>query len=116
MPNNDTTWLFMAAVYFLHHENPPTWARVESVTLGADGRRQTNYATLSALAKLSGLSQTQAHEIHQDKGLDVRLSFAVALSTRAVTVRFRTVPTKLEGEDPRSGPGPPISLLLPPTS
>ncbi|GFW56264.1 netrin unc-6 [Trichonephila clavipes] len=35
----------MAAVDFLHHENPPTWARVEPVTLGTGGQRQTNHAT-----------------------------------------------------------------------
>ncbi|PRD27454.1 UNVERIFIED_CONTAM: hypothetical protein NCL1_35317 [Trichonephila clavipes] len=36
----------MAFVDFLHHENPPTWAGVEPVTLGAEGQRLTNYATL----------------------------------------------------------------------
>ncbi|GFY36375.1 hypothetical protein TNCV_3450781 [Trichonephila clavipes] len=35
----------MTAVDFLHHEHPPTWAGVESVTLGTEGQRQTNYAT-----------------------------------------------------------------------
>ncbi|GFX88418.1 hypothetical protein TNCV_2278861 [Trichonephila clavipes] len=35
----------MAAVDFLHHEGPPTWAGVEPATLGAEGQRQTNYAT-----------------------------------------------------------------------
>ncbi|GFU68525.1 hypothetical protein TNCV_1989751 [Trichonephila clavipes] len=29
----------MAAVDFLHHENPPTWAGVEPATLGAEGQR-----------------------------------------------------------------------------
>ncbi|GFV29265.1 hypothetical protein TNCV_4602971 [Trichonephila clavipes] len=38
----------MAAVAFLHHENPPTWAGVEPATLGAEGQQQTNYATQSA--------------------------------------------------------------------
>ncbi|GFT31980.1 hypothetical protein TNCV_3468361 [Trichonephila clavipes] len=52
MPNNHTTWPFMTAVDFLHHENSPTWAGVEPATLGADGQRQTNYATQSALAEL----------------------------------------------------------------
>ncbi|GFW96518.1 hypothetical protein TNCV_2845751 [Trichonephila clavipes] len=42
----------MAAVDFLHHENPPTWAGIEPATLGADGQQQTNYATQSALAEL----------------------------------------------------------------
>ncbi|GFW30683.1 HTH_Tnp_Tc3_2 domain-containing protein [Trichonephila clavipes] len=51
MPNNHTTWPFLAAVDFLHHENPPTWAKVESATLGADVQRQTNYTTQSALAE-----------------------------------------------------------------
>ncbi|GFV41523.1 hypothetical protein TNCV_3626751 [Trichonephila clavipes] len=51
MSNNPTTWPFMIAVDFLHHENPPTWAGVEPATLGADGQRQTNYATQSALAE-----------------------------------------------------------------
>ncbi|GFU87106.1 hypothetical protein TNCV_430101 [Trichonephila clavipes] len=35
----------MAAVDFLHNENPPTWARVEPATLRAEGQRQTNHAT-----------------------------------------------------------------------
>ncbi|GFU49547.1 hypothetical protein TNCV_1590861 [Trichonephila clavipes] len=52
MPNKHTTWPFMTAVDFLHHENPPTWAGVEPTTLSADGQRQTNYATQSALAEL----------------------------------------------------------------
>ncbi|GFS82815.1 uncharacterized protein TNCV_3127651 [Trichonephila clavipes] len=52
MPNNHTTWPFMTAVDFPHHENPSTWAGVEPATLGADGQRQTNYATQSALAEL----------------------------------------------------------------
>ncbi|GFV63222.1 hypothetical protein TNCV_2662241 [Trichonephila clavipes] len=33
-------------------------------------------------------SQTEAHEIHRGKGLDVLLSLAVALSTIQMTVRF----------------------------
>ncbi|PRD23816.1 UNVERIFIED_CONTAM: hypothetical protein NCL1_45382 [Trichonephila clavipes] len=32
----------MAAVNFLHHENPLTWAMVEPATLGVQGQRQTN--------------------------------------------------------------------------
>ncbi|GFW63736.1 hypothetical protein TNCV_4940281 [Trichonephila clavipes] len=35
----------MAAVDFLHHENPSTWAGVEPATLGTEGQRQTNHAT-----------------------------------------------------------------------
>ncbi|GFV83217.1 HTH_Tnp_Tc3_2 domain-containing protein [Trichonephila clavipes] len=35
----------MATVDFLHPENPPTWAGVESANLGAGGQRQTNHAT-----------------------------------------------------------------------
>ncbi|GFX04448.1 hypothetical protein TNCV_899781 [Trichonephila clavipes] len=35
----------MAAVCFLHHENPPTWAGVEPETLGVHGQRRINYAT-----------------------------------------------------------------------
>ncbi|GFX20113.1 hypothetical protein TNCV_1436731 [Trichonephila clavipes] len=35
----------MAAVDFLHHENPSTWAGVEPVTLGAEDQRQTNLVT-----------------------------------------------------------------------
>ncbi|GFT25182.1 hypothetical protein TNCV_180651 [Trichonephila clavipes] len=50
MPNNHTAWQFMTAVDFLHQENPPTWA--EPATLDADGQRQTNYVTQSALAEL----------------------------------------------------------------
>ncbi|GFW32347.1 hypothetical protein TNCV_675061 [Trichonephila clavipes] len=38
----------MAAVDFLHYENPPTWAGVEPVTLGAESQRQTNHATQQA--------------------------------------------------------------------
>ncbi|GFW47896.1 hypothetical protein TNCV_2400831 [Trichonephila clavipes] len=35
----------MAAVDFMHHENPPTWAGVQPETLGVEGQRQTNHAT-----------------------------------------------------------------------
>ncbi|GFW66334.1 hypothetical protein TNCV_1712321 [Trichonephila clavipes] len=35
----------MAAVDFLHHEKPPTWAEVEHAILSAEDQRQTNYAT-----------------------------------------------------------------------
>ncbi|GFX72348.1 uncharacterized protein TNCV_1253021 [Trichonephila clavipes] len=42
----------MTAVDFLHPENPPTWTGVKPATLGADGQRQTHFATQSALAEL----------------------------------------------------------------
>ncbi|GFU48987.1 hypothetical protein TNCV_2332841 [Trichonephila clavipes] len=35
----------MAAVDFLHHENPPTWAGVEPAPLGVESQRQTNHAS-----------------------------------------------------------------------
>ncbi|GFW20214.1 hypothetical protein TNCV_1855381 [Trichonephila clavipes] len=35
----------MAAVDFLHHENPPTWAGVEPAALGAEGQRKINHAS-----------------------------------------------------------------------
>ncbi|GFY26938.1 hypothetical protein TNCV_930791 [Trichonephila clavipes] len=49
-------WAFKG-IYYLpnnrtHYENPPTWDGVEPATLGADGQRQTNYATQSALDEL----------------------------------------------------------------
>ncbi|GFX15252.1 putative LOC100569746 [Trichonephila clavipes] len=34
----------MAAVEFLHHENPPTWTGVETPTMGAEGQPLTNHA------------------------------------------------------------------------
>ncbi|GFX27532.1 hypothetical protein TNCV_4995871 [Trichonephila clavipes] len=34
---------------FSHHENPPTWAGVAPATLGAEGQRQTNHSTQSAI-------------------------------------------------------------------
>ncbi|GFS69709.1 hypothetical protein TNCV_4052951 [Trichonephila clavipes] len=37
----------MAAVDFLHHENPATGIGVETATLGIQGQRQTNYAPAS---------------------------------------------------------------------
>ncbi|GFU24733.1 uncharacterized protein TNCV_793631 [Trichonephila clavipes] len=36
----------MSAVDFLHQENPPNWAGTETATLGTEGQRQANYATL----------------------------------------------------------------------
>ncbi|GFT01800.1 hypothetical protein TNCV_4205991 [Trichonephila clavipes] len=39
---------YETAVDFLNHENPPTWAGVESTTLGAEGQRQSNHATQPA--------------------------------------------------------------------
>ncbi|GFV65963.1 general transcription factor II-I repeat domain-containing protein 2 [Trichonephila clavipes] len=41
----------MTAVDFFRHENPSTLVGVEPATLGADGQRQTNYATQSVLAE-----------------------------------------------------------------
>ncbi|GFY03427.1 hypothetical protein TNCV_1173831 [Trichonephila clavipes] len=38
----------MAAVDFLHHENPLTWAGVEPATLGAESQRQTIHAAQMA--------------------------------------------------------------------
>ncbi|GFY01265.1 hypothetical protein TNCV_5077321 [Trichonephila clavipes] len=35
----------MESVNFLHYKNPPTWPGVEPATLGAEGRRQNNYAS-----------------------------------------------------------------------
>ncbi|GFW29010.1 hypothetical protein TNCV_2355681 [Trichonephila clavipes] len=55
----------MAAVDFLHHENPPTWAGVELATLGADGQRQTNYATQSALAELADWKYTRIYNLQR---------------------------------------------------
>ncbi|GFU87975.1 hypothetical protein TNCV_1335441 [Trichonephila clavipes] len=48
----------------------------------------------------SRLPQTQDHEIHHGKGLDVRLSLAVALGTIQVTVRFSSVPPQFRGRIP----------------
>ncbi|GFX81081.1 hypothetical protein TNCV_1910741 [Trichonephila clavipes] len=41
----------MAAVDFLHHENPSTWARVKAANLGLR-QRQTNYFTMPAKEKI----------------------------------------------------------------
>ncbi|GFW74074.1 hypothetical protein TNCV_4176211 [Trichonephila clavipes] len=38
----------MAAVDFLHHENPRTWAGIKPASLGTEGQRQTNYTTQPA--------------------------------------------------------------------
>ncbi|GFT98832.1 hypothetical protein TNCV_3792511 [Trichonephila clavipes] len=46
----------MAAVDFLHQENPPTWAGVEPATLGTEGQRQTNQPTpLQPIIKYLGV-------------------------------------------------------------
>ncbi|GFV63482.1 hypothetical protein TNCV_4553281 [Trichonephila clavipes] len=50
-------------VDFLHHENPPTWVGVEPATLGAEGKRQTNYATQLAAAVLKLWSVKISHLI-----------------------------------------------------
>ncbi|GFT99011.1 hypothetical protein TNCV_3793911 [Trichonephila clavipes] len=47
----------MTAVDFLHHENPPTWARVEPANLGAEGQRQTSYVTESAIETRFGIQR-----------------------------------------------------------
>ncbi|GFX59936.1 metabotropic glutamate receptor 4 [Trichonephila clavipes] len=41
----------MAAVDFLHHGNPPTWARVEPATLCAEGVRQTNHDAMKIMSQ-----------------------------------------------------------------
>ncbi|GFV83798.1 hypothetical protein TNCV_2555841 [Trichonephila clavipes] len=53
------------------HENPPTWARVETATIGEEGQRQTNYATQPASYSIkipSGLLSVHktlhAHPVH----------------------------------------------------
>ncbi|GFU54536.1 uncharacterized protein TNCV_3024981 [Trichonephila clavipes] len=48
-------------------------------------------------------NQIEAHEIHHGKGLDVRLSLAVALSTILLTVRFSSVPLQFWGRNPGVG-------------
>ncbi|GFW94438.1 hypothetical protein TNCV_2701591 [Trichonephila clavipes] len=53
----------MAAVDFLHHENPPTWSGVEPATLGADGQRQTNHATQPTGRRLSSLNNLSSLRI-----------------------------------------------------
>ncbi|GFU37378.1 transposable element Tc1 transposase [Trichonephila clavipes] len=45
----------MAAVDFLHHENPQTLAGVKPATLGAEGQRQTNHAIQPAASRLSAI-------------------------------------------------------------
>ncbi|GFV71511.1 transposable element Tc1 transposase [Trichonephila clavipes] len=42
----------MAAVDFLHHENPSTCAGVEPATLGTEGQRQTNHAPADCLRNI----------------------------------------------------------------
>ncbi|GFX29620.1 adhesion G protein-coupled receptor B2 [Trichonephila clavipes] len=41
----------MAAVDFLHHENPPTWAGVQSAISDAEGQRRTDHANQLDLAR-----------------------------------------------------------------
>ncbi|GFU24606.1 hypothetical protein TNCV_2265371 [Trichonephila clavipes] len=43
----------MAAANFLHQENPPTFAGIESAILGTEDQRQINYATQPANSNLS---------------------------------------------------------------
>ncbi|GFV34487.1 hypothetical protein TNCV_467011 [Trichonephila clavipes] len=38
----------MAAIDFLHHENPPTWAGVEPATLSAEGCQGLKYPKVMA--------------------------------------------------------------------
>ncbi|GFV30153.1 hypothetical protein TNCV_96301 [Trichonephila clavipes] len=59
--------------------------------------------------------QIEVHEINRIKGLDVRMSLVVALSTIQVTVCFGWVPTHFEGEHSKGSQEPPTSLSLPPT-
>ncbi|GFW44124.1 hypothetical protein TNCV_3854851 [Trichonephila clavipes] len=51
--------------------------------------------------------QIEAHEIHYGKGLDVRLSLAVALSTIQMTLRFARFHSNFEGEPPGGVQRPP---------
>ncbi|GFW78646.1 transposable element Tcb2 transposase [Trichonephila clavipes] len=55
----------MAAVDFLYHENPPTWAGVEPATLGAEDQRQTNHATQPAIQKASDVSRFQLNRANR---------------------------------------------------
>ncbi|GFW30267.1 hypothetical protein TNCV_3850381 [Trichonephila clavipes] len=43
--------VYSAAVYFLYHDNPPTWAKVEPATLGALDKQQISHANQSAFFK-----------------------------------------------------------------
>ncbi|GFX10064.1 hypothetical protein TNCV_4539351 [Trichonephila clavipes] len=61
----------MAAVDFLHQENPPTWAGVEPAILSTESQRQTNYAkkdlercTTRKVAKLVKLRILFSDEAH----------------------------------------------------
>ncbi|GFV55387.1 hypothetical protein TNCV_146601 [Trichonephila clavipes] len=56
--------------------------------------------------------QIEVHEIHRGKGLNLRLSLSVALSTKQGTCDLARFHPNFEGEHP----GSPISLPLPPTS
>ncbi|GFV68279.1 hypothetical protein TNCV_1875611 [Trichonephila clavipes] len=51
----------MAAVDFLHHENPPTWSGVEPATLGAEGKRKINHATQPAGKKRLNFNKESAY-------------------------------------------------------
>ncbi|GFV59179.1 uncharacterized protein TNCV_2339201 [Trichonephila clavipes] len=62
----------MAIVDFLHHENPPTWAGVEPVTLGAEVQRQTNHATQSALEILNFYAKQGAESTQPEVPLTLR--------------------------------------------
>ncbi|GFT57156.1 hypothetical protein TNCV_1691761 [Trichonephila clavipes] len=65
----------MAAVDFLHQENPSAW--VEPATLGIEGQRQTNYATQPAKPEETGGRQ-------REKSLDTR--------HRRLDDRYRVLP------------------------
>ncbi|GFW96574.1 transposable element Tcb2 transposase [Trichonephila clavipes] len=52
----------MAAVHFLHDENPSTWAGVEPATSGTEGQQQTNHATQPTLMKYNLIKKVLNHK------------------------------------------------------
>ncbi|GFW72605.1 uncharacterized protein TNCV_3798331 [Trichonephila clavipes] len=61
----------MAAVEFLHHENPSTWARVEPTTLGTEGQRRTNPATQPTKTVLEAAIRACCQVIYSQFGLAI---------------------------------------------
>ncbi|GFY28773.1 uncharacterized protein TNCV_3441401 [Trichonephila clavipes] len=60
--------------------------------------------------------QIKAHKIHLGKGLVIRMSLAIALSTIQLTVRCDLVPPQFKGRTSCGGQRLPTSLPLPPSS
>ncbi|GFU37236.1 hypothetical protein TNCV_4272371 [Trichonephila clavipes] len=99
----------MAAIDFLHHENPLTWPGVEPATLGTEGQPQTNYASQPGIyASVKGMwrglaagtpRRRSARQTFSESEVRSLVHLEIFASTPKRERRFKTILMKAVADD-----------------